>query len=924
MAGTPDRSGEEQKASGGPARDEQDPRLAVARETPSAPGVDQATAVFSVRDVANAEAGSGSGSGSDTGAASAGEPGDERLRAAVAAWVGTAAPKNGSADDANAKAAAGDREEAGPGVAAEAEKAGPEPSAAASDAGPASSPGDAAVAGPAASTAATDMDEAEPVADAAESGDAGDAGPSASAGADDAEPVADAAKSGDAGDAESAAGTAEKAQPEPEAPSGVGPKATASAAATKPEATDATPEVTGAAPEVTDAAPEVTDAAPEATDAAPEATDATPKAPDAAPAAEPAEPAAKPAKPAAEPAKPAAEPVEDARPEDARPEPVDAAAAAPESTPVGDSAAKPVAGDVADAADAEDAKRGPEKPAAAAEGAQPKLVAGAEPTPAAGKDVEDTKPETGSDRGASAQGIDQATAVFKAVAPPVDQPTTMLKAPGAKAAGKEAEAGRPSKFVPLKPLDDKGKAAAPAPAPGTAKRTAGPAERTAVPEPTTQQPLPPKPPLDLLAELTNTPPPPETRVRTTVRRVKIWTPLVLLLIVIFAVVQVVRPLPTPTLDLTAKESVSFEGDKPSVPWPGQGQAAMDVNGIGTFGTSGTQKPVPIASIAKVMTVYLILRDHPLKTGEKGPKIPVDAAAQKHYETGKAEQESVVKVTEGQQLSEYEALQAVMLPSANNVAKLLARWDTKSSSEDQFVDKMNKMAKDLGMKNTTYTDPSGLDKTTVSTADDLVKLGRAAMENPVFKEISRQPSYVDLNGEKQKNFFGLVPTVAIGIKTGTTTAAGGNILFAAEKKIGGETKTIIGAALGQYGQNGTANIDEVTGAVRKLIESGQDALTAKTIVKKGDVVGEVDDGLGGTTPVVATKDVSAVGWSGLTVHLKLDGKKGETLPHTAKAGTVVGVLSVGDGKNDATAVEVPVALQEDLAEPGFGAKISRIG
>ncbi|WP_369216826.1 D-alanyl-D-alanine carboxypeptidase, partial [Streptomyces flavofungini] len=396
----------------------------------------------------------------------------------------------------------------------------------------------------------------------------------------------------------------------------------------------------------------------------------------------------------------------------------------------------------------------------------------------------------------------------------------------------------------------------------------------------------------------------------------------LLLVVVFAVVQAVRPLPTPTLNLTAEESVSFEGGKPSVPWPGQGQAAMDVNGIGTFGTSGAQKPVPIASIAKVMTVYLILRDHPLEKGKEGPKIPVDAAAEKHYETGKAEKESVVRVSEGQKITEYEALQAVMLPSANNVAKLLARWDGKSGSEDAFVDKMNKTAKELGMKNTHYTDPSGLDKTTVSTAEDLVKLGRAAMKNPVFNEISRQPSYVDLNGEKQKNFFGLVPTVAIGIKTGTTTAAGGNILFAAEKQVDGKTQTIIGAALGQYGKPGVANIDEVTGVVKRLIEAGQDALTSKKIVKKGDVVGQVDDGLGGTTPVVATKDVSAVGWAGLTVKLHLNDDKGEPVPHSAKAGTEVGVLSVGDGKGDA--VRVPVALQKDLEEPGFGAKLRRVG
>ncbi|MEU1053457.1 D-alanyl-D-alanine carboxypeptidase [Streptomyces sp. NPDC005876] len=545
-------------------------------------------------------------------------------------------------------------------------------------------------------------------------------------------------------------------------------------------------------------------------------------------------------------------------------------------------------------------------------------------------DAESDKPTPGADADADAdaddkptprttQPLDQPTTAFRAVrptAPAVDQPTTMLKLGDAKPpAEDESPAERTSKFVALKPLDDSPSRKPPA------------AEGTAVvpqvgPERTTQQPLPPKPPLDLLAELTNTPPPPPTPLRTLARRVKIWTPLAILLVIVFAVVQAVRPLPTPTLRLTAQETVSFEGGKPSVPWPGQGQAAMDVNGVGTFGTSGTQKPVPIASIAKVMTVYVILRDHPLKPGDKGPKIKVDAAAQKHYETGKAENESVVKVTEGQQITEYEALQAVMLPSANNVAKLLARWDSGSGSEDAFVEKMNKTAEELGMKNTTYTDPSGLDKTTVSTADDLVKLGRAAMENPVFEEISKQPSYIDLNGDQQNNFFGLVPTVAIGIKTGTTTAAGGNILFAAEKTVGGKTQTIIGAALGQYGRDGTANIDEVTAVVRRLIEAGQDALTAKTVVKKGDVVGQVDDGLGGTTPVVATKNVTAVGWSGLTVKLELDGPGDGSIPHTAKAGTEVGTLSVGDGSGGST-IEVPVALGRELAEPGFTEKLTRV-
>ncbi|MEU1913773.1 D-alanyl-D-alanine carboxypeptidase [Streptomyces massasporeus] len=526
--------------------------------------------------------------------------------------------------------------------------------------------------------------------------------------------------------------------------------------------------------------------------------------------------------------------------------------------------------------------------------------------------------------------VDQPTAVFKTLRPPVDQPTTMLKLGGAakdlpksdlpktdapkkdvpKKDVPEKDAERTSKFVALKHLDD----------PAT-KKPVAPAEATAPvptvgPERTTQQPLPPKPPLDLLAELTNTPPPPETPLRTAARRVKIWTPLVLLLVVVFAVVQSVRPLPSPTLELTAKDSYTFEGGKVDIPWPADGQAALDVQGIGTFGSSGEQKPVPIASVAKVMTAYVILRDHPLKSGQDGPKILIDQAAQDQSDAG---QESTVDVTKGDKITEREALESILIASANNVARLLARWD--AGSEKAFVQKMNDAAKDLGMKNTTYTDPSGLNNTTVSTAVDQVKLAKAAMLQPAFREVATMMSYVDYKQKKHDNWNRLVGYNNVtGIKTGTTTSALGNLVFAARKDVNGETHRIIGAVVRQPA-GGPDNT--ILGAALhegdKLIRAAQGALESATILKKGDVVGYADDGLGGRTPVAVTEDVTAVGWAGLSVKLTA---AGDDLPHTAKAGTKVGTLTVGDGTT--SAVKVPVALQKDLAEPGFAAKLTRLG
>jgi D-alanyl-D-alanine carboxypeptidase len=434
-------------------------------------------------------------------------------------------------------------------------------------------------------------------------------------------------------------------------------------------------------------------------------------------------------------------------------------------------------------------------------------------------------------------------------------------------------------------------------------------------------------PLDLLAELTNTPPPRQTPIRTVLRRVKIWTPIAVLLVIIFTVVQAFRPLPDPTLSLTAGGSYAFKGGHTTLPWPDEGQGWVDVSGVGTMDQFGKQASVPIGSVAKAMTAYIILKDHPLKSGAEGPGVPVDATAEQEGGYDSEGESTLNTIKKGDTLTERQALSAIMIPSANNVARLLARWD--SGSESAFVDKMNVAAKQLGMKNTTYTDPSGLNATTVSTAEDQVKLADELVKIPALMDITKLPTWKDPSGKTWSNFNRLVPfNGAIGIKTGSTTKAGGNLVFAATKEVGGQTVTVVGAILGQH--QGPSIIDTANAVSKTAMLAAQGALQPATILRKGDAVGYLDDGLGGHTPVVTTKDVTAVGWAGLTVGLSLD-NNGAIPPHQAKAGTKVGVLSIGgSGKSAGTgggkgsAIKVPVALQDDLSEPGLGARLTHLG
>ena len=95
------------------------------------------------------------------------------------------------------------------------------------------------------------------------------------------------------------------------------------------------------------------------------------------------------------------------------------------------------------------------------------------------------------------------------------------------------------------------------------------------------------------------------------------------------------------------------------------------------------------------------------------------------------------IAAGEQLTELQALQALLLPSANNIAAVLARWD--AGSADRFVARMNATARSLGMTHTRYTDPSGYDAATVSTAADQVRVVDRAMRLPVFASIVATPS-----------------------------------------------------------------------------------------------------------------------------------------------------------------------------------------
>lgn len=325
----------------------------------------------------------------------------------------------------------------------------------------------------------------------------------------------------------------------------------------------------------------------------------------------------------------------------------------------------------------------------------------------------------------------------------------------------------------------------------------------------------------------------------------------LVLIVAIEAVLYYRPLPQ------LQPVVSIKSPLPaaavSLPWPAYGQAAIGAEDFGVLATHGAQSSVPTASVAKVMTAYSVLKQKPLAAGQQGPMITISDQDVATYNDYVAKGGSVVQVSGGEQISEYQALQAMLLPSANNFADLLADWAF--GSMDGYIAYANQQAKDLGMDVTHISDASGFSPQTTASAQDLVKLGEAAIQNPVIADVvSQQQATIPVAGTVHNVNWLLGTGVVNGIKTGDTDQAGGCFLFSTPRTIGGQIVTIVGAIMA------APHLDNAINDSKPLLAAAGQNFKIQTLVKAGQTVGYYNMPWGGQVPAVAKQDLGLLMWT----------------------------------------------------------------
>lgn len=248
----------------------------------------------------------------------------------------------------------------------------------------------------------------------------------------------------------------------------------------------------------------------------------------------------------------------------------------------------------------------------------------------------------------------------------------------------------------------------------------------------------------------------------------------------------------------------------------QAAAVIDVTSERLIFHVKGDEQLPIASLTKIMTAIVAI--------EHGKLSDIVKVGKNAY----AKEGSSIYLHLGEEMSLENMLYGLMLRSGNDAASAIA--EHVGGSEEGFVHLMNEKARLLGLANTQFQNPHGLDaKGHYSSANDLAKLTAYALKNPYFKEIVRTPDktapnpndpwdYKWLNKNKMLRFY----EGADGVKTGYTKIAKRCLVSSASR--GGQQLVVV-----------TLNDGDDWNDHRKLLDFGFDNYPLATIIKEGQQV-----------------------------------------------------------------------------------------
>jgi len=316
---------------------------------------------------------------------------------------------------------------------------------------------------------------------------------------------------------------------------------------------------------------------------------------------------------------------------------------------------------------------------------------------------------------------------------------------------------------------------------------------------------------------------------------------------------------------------------------------------------GADQRRQIASTTKLMTVLVVLERDDLD----------DVFSAADYNPAPAE--SQIGLRSGERMSVRDLLRATLLPSANDAAATLAVGTMGSTAA--FVTEMNRRAKALGLRDTHFANPIGLDDPeNYSTARDLARLAMRLRRYEFFRRTVNLPTATLRSGSMNRNVSNRNELVrrfdaVNGVKTGFTRRAG-NVLIGSATRDG---VTVISVVLGEPSER-ARDTDSLA-----LLRYGLDSYNARTVLPEGRVLGRIALQYRGDdfVEVIAGATVRRVLRSGARTRVTVSGLPAQVdgpLPRGTRVGTAV----VRRGQK--TLARVPVVTARPVAEAGLGTRL----
>lgn len=344
-------------------------------------------------------------------------------------------------------------------------------------------------------------------------------------------------------------------------------------------------------------------------------------------------------------------------------------------------------------------------------------------------------------------------------------------------------------------------------------------------------------------------------------------------VVAYGAAALLSPLPRLHVEQTISAAVGGTWSE-SLTLPASGSTAVLAES-GSIVSGGSAHARPIAGVAKLVLVSVVLAVEPLAPGESGPAMSIDQAAENRYRELDAAGARTVPVQFGQTVTRRDLIVATLIGSGNNTAELLI--DSVFGGIEGYLSAARIWLDEQGLRSTSVTDGTGLDPGSLSTATELAQLARLALENPVLAEILESRPGTVSAGTRISDQAAFLPELGTaGLVRSYTDAAGVCIVLSVQ--VGDDS--IVVAMLGQPGYAAaesamTALIDQVRTAVREV-----------EVVAAGQVVAIARSLWGQSTDLVAAQSVTVSSTQLDGLGMRLETSSRSTIFGGADAGSLI--------------------------------------